>query len=86
MQFGYVGHLEVNVGLPLFLLCVGRARMVSCVYSRNPRWAAGSGMEVREDLLCVVSPEANHRAVSTNERSVSSHHRCAIGGGLFVSL
>ena len=33
MQFGNVGHLlgiGINVGLPLFLLCVGRALMMSC--------------------------------------------------------
>ena len=33
MQFGNVGHLlgmGVNVGLLLFLLCVGRALMMSC--------------------------------------------------------
>lgn len=33
MQFGNVGHLVgmgVNVGLLLFLLCVGRALMMSC--------------------------------------------------------
>lgn len=33
MQLGNVGHLVgigVNVGLPLFLLCVGRALMMSC--------------------------------------------------------
>lgn len=33
MQVGNVGHLVgigVNVGLPLFLLCVGRALMMSC--------------------------------------------------------
>lgn len=32
-QFGNIGHLDdigVNVGLPLFLLCVGRALMSSC--------------------------------------------------------
>lgn len=33
MQFGNVGHLVgigVNVGLPLFLLCVGRSLVMSC--------------------------------------------------------
>lgn len=33
MQFGNVGHLVgmgLNVGLPLFPLCVGRALMMSC--------------------------------------------------------
>lgn len=46
-NFGNVGHLVgtgVNVGLPLFLLCVGRALMISpngCFYSRIHRGRLG---------------------------------------------
>lgn len=44
MQFGNVGHLVgmgVNVGLPLFLHCVGRALMMSCALVSIARSTVG---------------------------------------------
>lgn len=72
MQVGYVGHLvgiRVNVGLPLFLLCVGSSSddvTRSCFYRRIHRGRLGLAQRYRGDLVCAVISLRSSKALNTD--------------------